>query len=131
MDKAINLTTGRIEPYLQQLSKFSAVHIKSLKQTTELAKNIAISSLKNGMLNGKTDKEIEDLIKQFTDPEITLSHGRGINITQAQDCGLNIEEIPLTSELWKVVWGLYIRSKYVVETGPDKLIDTLDGTYYI
>lgn len=128
--EAVNLQNGRIEPYLQQLQKFNAVFIKDLEQATELSKNIAISSLKQGMMKTKTDDQIRELIKHFTEPELTLSHGRGINIASARSCGLNVEEIPLDSELWKVIWGLYIRSKYVVESQHSKLIDTLDNTYY-
>ena len=129
---AVNLTDGRIEPYLQQLQKFNAVYIEDLERATKLAKNIATSTLKQGMMKGKSEKEIRKSIELFTDPERTLSHGRGINLAQAANCGLNVEEIPLDSELWKVVWGLYIRSKYMVEDGPyDKLIDTLEESYHV
>lgn len=128
---ATNLVNGRIEPYLQQLQKFNAVNIKALEAATELSRSIAVSSLQQGMLKGKSDDDIKGLIKQFTEPELTLAHGRGIGIKHAQDCGLNVEEIPLDSELWKVIWGLYIRSKYLVETTCAKLIDTMEVSYTI
>ena len=131
LESAVQLDNGRIEPYLQQLQKFNAVYIEHLEQATKLSKDIAISTLEQGMLKGKAKKAIEGLIKRFTEPDITLSHGRGINIEQAKECGLNVEEMLTESELWKVVWGLYMRSKYVVENNRyAKLIDTLDATYY-
>ena len=128
---AVSLDKGHIEPYLQQLQKFNAVHIEHLEQATKLSKDIAISTLEHGMLKGKDKETIEKLIERFTEPDITLSHGRGINIEQAKECGLEVEEMLLDSELWKVVWGLYMRSKFVVEGNQyAKLIDTLDATYY-
>ena len=132
LEAAVNLDRGHIEPYLQQLQKFNAVHIEHLEQATKLSKDIAISTLEQGMLKGKDKETIEKLIERFTEPDITLSHGRGINIEQAKECGLEVEEMLLESELWKVVWGLYMRSKFVVEDSQyAKLIDTLDASYYV
>lgn len=122
---------GRIEPYLQQLQKFSAVNISQLKTASKLAENIAVKSLMNGMLKGKSENDVKKLIKPFTDPKITMSHGRGIDYTQANDCGLTVECVGLESELWEAVWGLYVRSKYIVNRTPTaKLIDTLDSSYH-
>ena len=132
LEAAVKLEKGHIEPYLQQLQKFNAVHIEHLEQITKLSKDIAISTLEHGMLKGKDQETIEKLIERFTEPDITLSHGRGINIEQAKECGLEVEEMLLESELWKVVWGLYMRSKFVVEGNQyAKLIDTLDASYYV
>ncbi len=131
-NQAMALTEGSMEPHLQQLQKFNAVHIQALIQATKLAKDIAVSALQSGMLNGKSTTDIEKLIERFIDPDLTYSHGRGINSVQAKECGLNIEEIPLDAELWKVIWGLYMKSKYVVESGPfAKLFDTMDASYVV
>jgi hypothetical protein len=122
----------RIEPYLQQLQKFSAVNISQLKSATRLSENIAVKSLSNGMMKGKPEDEIKVNIKPFTDPDITMSHGRSIDCKQAKDCDLNIEEVGLDTDLWRAIWGLYIRSKYIVDQTPtSKLIDTLDTTYFV
>ena len=129
-DGAKALTDGHIEPYLQQLTKFNAVKISQLKAVTNLAEQIAVNALSRGMLKGKTSEEIKNLIKPFTDPDITMSHGRGIDLDQALNAGLNVEKIELDSDLWAAVRGLYVRSKYVVDAGrPKKLIETLDGSY--
>lgn len=121
---------GRIEPYLQQLSKFNAVHVESLRAASKLSEDIAIRSLQRGMLTGKSEDEIRDLIKPFTDPELTMSHGRGINLERARECGLDVERVDTDSELWRVIWGLYLRSKHVVDNTPaKKLVETLDGSY--
>lgn len=123
-------TQGRIEPYLQQLNKFNAVFIAHLRAATKLAEDIAVNSLQKGMLAGKSEAEIKTAIKPFTDPELTMSHGRGINYDKARDCGLNVELIDLDSELWHVIWGLYERSKYVVSTGASRMIETVEGGFH-
>ncbi len=130
--RAVGLTEGHIEPYLQQLSKFNAIHIEDLKTAQALSESIAISSLKRGMLNGKTDEQIKERIKRFIDPEQTMSHGRALNMEICNDCGLNIEEIPLESELWKIVWHIYLRSKHVVDrTNAVKSLDTVEENFTI
>ncbi len=128
--EAKELKDGHIEPFLQQLAKFSAVQIEQWRAATGLAENIAVGALQRGMLAGKTYDEVKALIRPFTDPDRTMSHGRGIDVEQARACGLNIEVVDLDSDLWSAIHGLYVRSKYVVDaTAPDKLIDTLEASY--
>ena len=122
---AVALQQGQIEPYLQQLGRLNAVEIQELKSQQALGLKIAASSLQRGMLKGKTDTEIEKLIEPFTNPELTLSHGRALNHEQVTNCGLNVEMMELDSELWKTVWALYVRSNYVVDaTNIAKLVET-------
>lgn len=128
--KNANTTKGRIEPYLQQLNKFNAVYIEQLRAATKLSVDIAVNCLQKGMMVGKTEDEIKLGIKPFTDPELSMSHGRGITYGKAQECGLNVELIDLDSELWQVVWGLYERSKFVVNMGKNKLIETVEGGFH-
>jgi len=127
---ASNAATGRIEPYLQQLQNFNAVQVSSLKTASNLSEGIAVSSLKAGMMNGLDDNTIRENIKPFTDPEMMMSHGRGINSALAKDCGLNVEELDLDHELWKTIWSLYLRSKYVVDSSTvAKLIETVSDSF--
>ena len=130
--QATKLEDGHIEPFLQQLTKFSAIRVEQLRATTALAEDIAIGALQRGMMKERSREEIKEKIKDFTDPEKTMSHGRGIDAEQAKACGLNIELVGLDTELWAAVHGLYVRSKYVVDSTPaDKLIDTLEGSYFV
>lgn len=127
---ATNLKNGHIEPFLQQLAKFNAVQIQEWRAATGLAEHIAVGALQRGMLMGRSDQEVKDLIRPFTDPEKTMSHGRGIDAELAKACGLTVETVDLASELWAAVHGLYVRSKYVVDaTESDKLIETLETSY--
>jgi len=131
MSSAVSLTHGHIDPYLQQLAQFNATQIQILRSSTKLAESMAISSLKRGMLKGLSEKEIKKRIKCFTDPDITLAHGRALSIEHLASCGLKIEEIDLGSELWKNVRDLHTRSLYVVDRGETghKLLETLDCSY--
>lgn len=131
MKEAISLKEGHIEPLLQQLSQFNATQIEIYRAATKLSESIAISSLKKGMLNKQNKKEIKKRIACFTDPDITFSHGRALTIDHIKHCGLNIEEIGLSSELWQCVRDLYTRSTYLVDRsdGGHKLLETIDGSY--
>lgn len=131
MSDAVALIQGNIEPYLQQLAQFNATQIQMLRSATKLSESIAISSLKRGMLKSLNEDEIKTRIKCFTDPDITLSHGRALSIEHLGDCGLNIEEINLRSELWRNARDLYTRSTFVVDRGESgrKLLETLDSSY--
>jgi hypothetical protein len=131
MKAAVDLQQGHIEPYLQQLAQFNSTQIEMLRSATKLSEHIAISSLKKGMLTGKTEKEIEKKIKCFTDPEVTLSHGRALNMEHLDDAGLTVEEVDLQSPLWEAVRELYVRSKFVVDRSESgrKLVDTIETSY--
>jgi len=126
------LTLGHIEPYLQQLSNFDAVVIEQLRAAQKLSEHIAISSLQRGMLRGKNDDEIRALIRPFIDPTITMSHGRALNHEQVKSCGLTVDLMDLQGDLWKAVWDLYMRGKYLVDTtSVCKLVETVDDCYTV
>ncbi len=129
LGKAVALAAGHIEPYLQQLSNFNAVHIEQLRSAQKLAEHIAVRSLKNGMLKTRTEAKIKALIKPFTDPEITMAHGRAVNFSSCKECKLNVELIDLESELWNTIWQLYTRSKFFVSTKASKLLETVNSGY--
>jgi len=131
MSKAVKLKDGHIEPYLQQLAQFNATQIQMLRSATKLSESIAITSLKRGMLSKFNEAEIKKKIKCFTDPDVTFSHGRALSIEQLDGCQLNIEEIDVSSELWKSARDLYTRSTYVVERGdrPKKILETAKLSY--
>ena len=128
--QALQMNNGNIDPILQQLSKFNAVMVESLRSASKLAEDIAVSSLMGAMMKDKTPEEIRDKIKSFTNPELTMSHGRGIYAEKAIECGLNVKVIDTESELWAAVRSLYIRSSHVVTaTQTSKIVETPDFSY--
>ena len=132
MNNAIGLKDGNIEPFLQQLAQFNSTQIQMLESASKLSESIAIASLKRGMLKGLKEKEIKKKIECFTNPEITLSHGRALNIEHLEETGLNIEEIDLKTGLWKAIRNLYTRTSYVVNRSDSgqKILETVASSYH-
>lgn len=124
-----NTTSGHIEPYLQQLQRLNATSISQMRAAQQLAESIAISSLKKGMLKGKSDATIKKSIKPFLEPDLTFSHGRALNHESCKACGLKVELVGLDSELWKTVWGLYMRSTHVISSQRPKLLETTETAF--
>ena len=124
---------ARIEPHLQQLSKFDAAYVTELKKAHELSEDIALSSAKMKMLAGIDDEEIRKRLRPFTDLDETKNHGRSIGWEMAKECGLEVQKVELQDELWKVIWALYTRCNYVVQnaaTPVGKLVESVDESYW-
>lgn len=126
-NKAIH-EKGRIEPYLQHLGRWDAGVISHFESGIELSKDISIKALKNGMMSNLLETEIEEKIKVFLTPDDTKTHGRPIFRDRAKECGLEIEFINHTDDIWECLYELYIRSKFFVDTKVYKLIESSDDS---
>lgn len=92
-----------------------------------MSKDISIRALKSGMLSKCSEDEIEEKIKVFLTPaEGTKTHGRAIFRNQAINCELDIEELDTNSELWRLIYELYIRTNNFVSTETAKCIENSD-----
>lgn len=114
----------RIEPYLQQLSRFDARYIEFLLSAQALSRDISVRLLKSGMMSTLPEKAIADKIDVFLSQEKTSSHGRMINHQGALGCGLKVELIDLYSNEWNLLWELYVRSDWAVSNTCKKLIES-------
>lgn len=123
--------TGNLEPYVQQLNSFDATMISVFEAEIALSKDIAIRALKNGMMSGKKDDEIEQLVGIFLTPESTKTHGRPVYKDQAKDCGLEIEEMGKRTKLWNLTYELYIRANNYVSRNQAKCIETIDSSFVV
>jgi len=121
---------GKLEPYLQQLANYDEREIKEFKQAISLAEDIATRTLKSGMMEGKNEKEIRKEIELFLSPKQTKTHGRAISMKEGVDCCLNIEECDLNSELWKLLYELYIRTNVYVSTIASKCIESSEHSFF-
>ena len=99
-----------IRPYLQQLSYFDPKEIEEYRMQLELSGDLAIRALQAGMMQGKERDEIERSIEPFLSLAIAKTHGRPIYRDVALKCGLNVQEIEKTSDIWKLCQELYIRT---------------------
>lgn len=125
MEGAIAATEDqRIEPILQQLSRYDARYVETLRSALDLSEDISVKLLESGMMNGTAREEIKRRIAPFLLQKETKSHGRMITRAEAAACGLKIEAIALKSECWKIVRELAVRSSWIVQTRAAKLLES-------
>lgn len=120
---------GHIEPYIQQLTKYDPRKIEEFRSMVKLSEDIAISSLKTGMMKSLTKAQIKQKIKSFCEPGKTLAHGRPIFADQAKNCGLSIEIIDINSSLWKHIWELHLRLQYQTNRNLSKIVESKGESY--
>jgi len=120
---------GRIEPYLQQLARFDARHIRRIKSAQALTESIAVKCLKTGILSRLSESNIRVKIKPFLDPKFTTDHGRPIYHDVASSCGLAVKLHENKGDLWREVWPLYVRLNYLLSSVVSKVIESASDAY--
>lgn len=75
----------------------------ALQQTKDLATRL----LRDGMLKGKTDPEIDALVETLSSRKTYASHGSSIDCNEALALGLSVEKLDANDELWKRIWLLH------------------------
>ena len=121
---------GNLEPYLQQLSKYDEREIKECKAALSLSEDIAIQTLKAGMMENLSKDNIKKKIKIFLTPERTKTHGRPIYRDEAKKCGLNIESKNVNDKVWELIYELYIRTDSFVSENASKTIESKVNTFF-
>lgn len=114
-DKAVK-EKGNLEPYLQQLHHYDAREIAEFRSALSLSEDIAIKSLRTGMLKGRSTKDIRRKTRIFLTPERGKVHGRAIYAEEAAKCGLTVEIAEAKDEMWALVYELYVRLNNYVST---------------
>ncbi len=128
--KAVN-TKGRLEPYLQQLSRYDARDIEEFYRAMELSESIAVKYLKKGMMRDLSENGIKNKIKPFLSPLKTKSHGRPIFFDEAKKCGLKVDVIDIESNLWQLLWKLYLRTDFVLRKDCAKIIESRNHQFNV
>ncbi len=126
-DRAIK-TKGNLEPFLQQLSHYDERTIKEMERAISLSEDIAIKSLKSGMMKSHAETTIRKKIKDFLTPEGKKDHGRPIYHMECSNAGLDVEYVKPGSELWDALYELHIRGNICVSMGCTKLIETVSSS---
>lgn len=125
-------TKGNLQPYIQQLERYDSREIEEYKNALALSGDIAIKALKTGMLNGVTEIKIKKSIKDFLSPEKVKVHARSIYAEEAKKCGLNIEIKDIKSNLWQIIYELYVRLDNCVSTNNVvKCIESKDYSWLV
>ncbi len=105
----------RLEPILQQLSRFDARHIEQLRSHQVLSEDISVRLLKSGMMRRLAATTIRQRIGPFLVQKQKSAHGRMINYDEAKACGFKLELVELKSPEWQLIWELYVRSDWVMK----------------
>ncbi len=128
LEEATRGPAKRIEPYLQQLQRFDARQIESLRSAQALSADISVRLLESGMMGGVPRAKIKDRIRLFLAQEQTSSHGRMISASSAEGCGLKVHLLELHSPTWSTLWDLYVRSDWVVSHKCNKLLESTSSS---
>lgn len=92
------LSTDPTQPHhLRELAKLAVQRMR------QLASNI----LSSGMMKGKTQPEIEEVLSKITSASGYKSHGAVIDYDEARALGLSVSFLPPDDEIWKQLWLLY------------------------
>ena len=123
-------TKGQLAPYLQQLERYDATKVRGIRSVQALSENIAVQTLRTGMMSNEEETTIAEKIKQFLDPARTGTHGRAIYPNTAQECGLNVRVEDLRGALWEEIWELYVRLNHVTSNRYSKIVESGDSSFY-
>lgn len=113
---------GPIEPHLQGIpcsilieprveQENFALHMNGkygIQQTKSLAKRL----LRDGMLKGKPEDDIEMLVQKLASRDSYFSHGSVIDAKEAAALGLNVEYLEHTDPVWERLWLLHCMYEY-------------------
>jgi ClpP class serine protease len=120
---------GNLQPYLQQLSNYDEREIEEFRAAIALAEDIAIRSLKTGMMKGLSNNVIKQRIKLFLSPEKTKTHGRPIFVDDAKRSHLNVAVEQVRGALWSNINELYIRTNHYVSSKVSKCIESKEHSF--
>lgn len=123
---------GNLEPYLQQLSNYDAREIEELKSHLSLSEDIAIKTLKTGMLSTLSEGRIKQQIKIFLTPKTVKVHGRPIYAQEAKSCKLNVDLRDVKESVWSLIYELYFRLNNFVSThNVAKCVETKEYSFKV
>jgi len=104
-------------------------HVRELARlTVERNKILATDLLKKGMMKGKSDKEIDDLIGKISSASGYKSHGAVIDHGEAKAIGLDVEYLEPANGTWSRLWLLYCMYDY--DSKAKNLGKIFEGAYY-
>jgi len=119
---AINAIASNFNPHLIQQAEDSIEYIED--RSSEIAQ---------GMLDDDEDNPDELAMEMVNNLMEAQTHGKSINIEEAEDIGLNVFDLRPSeySELWDNIWEYYLRTaSYVREdiNAPATVMDTCNET---
>lgn len=105
------------DPILKQIADMA------IAQTTKLATTL----LGTGMMNGRPEAEITDVVRKLASRDTFHSHGSVIDADEATALGLNIEKLTAKDPLWERFWLL--RCMYAHDLKHANFVKTFEGRF--
>jgi membrane-bound ClpP family serine protease len=104
-------------------------HIRELARMA-VARNrmLAFSLLQKGMMRGKSQQEIEDVLAKISSATGYNSHGAVIDYDEAKSLGLAVAYLQPEEDLWKKLWLLYCLYDY--DTKANAIGRIIEGENY-
>lgn len=100
----------KVAGLVNQLSKIDPLVVQSARNATKFSEELACKMLKNGLLRGSDESKITEIANKFIKHGVDLSHGTSIRYPLLVEWGIDpVEIIPLDSELWALLWELFMR----------------------
>ena len=120
----INSELGPIDPQFRTqsgnvpcefIAKDPAIpqHIRDMAHSaTERMRTLAGELLLNGMMNGKTQNDVNDTLGKISSSTGYNSHGAVIDADEASALGLQVDYLEPNDEVWRRLWLLYCLYDY-------------------
>jgi hypothetical protein len=93
----------------------------ALNQSKKLAKML----LSNGMLNGQSEEDIDNVVQKLSSRDIYFSHGSVIDHQEAIGLGLAVTYLSAEDDLWQRLWFLYCM--YEHDCRKDRYLKVFEG----
>ena len=104
-------------------------HVRELARlTVERNRILATDLLTKGMMKGKTEKEVADLIGKISSANGYKSHGAVIDYGEAKAIGLDVEYLEPDGDVWSRFWLLYCMYDY--DSKAKNLGKIFEGAFY-
>lgn len=121
-----NITKGDpVQMYLPMLAQIRPEIIAQCQSAIQASREFAEKWLKECMLKNDPAQAVE-VAKWLSEGERYKSHGKVIDYNEAHDVlKLDVEKIPINSDLWNNIWELYCRSVlFLQQQGSAKLFES-------
>ena len=96
-------------PFLHLLDRQDPSWIIECVRARKATENLAKEQLKANMLKNKSEKEIEEVVKNFFEVGDKNTHGRSISPDEAKVFGLTIKKEDKYGDFWNMIWEIYVR----------------------
>jgi membrane-bound ClpP family serine protease len=108
IDPQFQTTEGMIPGELLAGNDKLPYHVRELARlTVERNRILATDLLTKGMMKGRSQQEVSDLIAKVSSANGYKSHGAVIDHSESKAIGLDVEYLGPDDEVWRRIWLLY------------------------